>query len=51
MAAEAVVRNVGAFSRFLGTAALEHGRMVNFARIANDAQVPASTVRTYYDIL
>ena len=51
VSAEAVVRNVGAFSRFLGTAALEHGRMVNFAHIANDAQVPASTVRTYYDIL
>jgi len=51
VAAEAVVRNVGAFSRFLTTAALEHGRMVNFAHIANDAQIPASTVRAYYDIL
>ncbi|MCY4228543.1 MAG: ATP-binding protein [Gammaproteobacteria bacterium] len=51
VAAEAVVRNVGAFSRFLGIAALEHGRMVNFAHIANDAQVPASTARAYYDIL
>ena len=51
IAAEAVVRNIGAFSRFLGTAALEHGRMVNFAHIANDAQIPASTVRAYYDIL
>ncbi len=51
VAAEAVVRNVGAFSRFLATAALEHGRMVNFAHVANDAQVPASTVRAYYDIL
>ena len=51
VAAEAVVRNVGAFSRFLGIAALEHGRMVNYSHIANDAQLPASTARAYYDIL
>ena len=51
VAAEAVVRNVGAFSRFLSAAALAHGRMINFASFANDAQVPASTARAYYDIL
>ncbi len=51
VAAEATVRNVGAFSRFLSAAALAHGRMINFASFANDAQVPASTARAYYDIL
>ena len=51
VAAEAAVRNVGAFSRFLRAAALAHGQMVNFASFANDAQVPASTARAYYDIL
>ncbi len=51
IAAEAVVRNVGAFSRFLSAAALAHGQMINFASFANDAQVPASTARAYYDIL
>jgi len=51
VAAETVARNVGAFSRFLRAAALAHGQMVNFARFANDAQVPASTARAYYDIL
>jgi predicted AAA+ superfamily ATPase len=51
IAAEAVVRNVGAFSRFLEVAALAHGTMVNYAAIANDSQVPASTVREYYQIL
>ena len=51
VAAEAVVRNVGAFSRFLTAAALSHGQMINFANFANDAQVPASTARAYYDIL
>ena len=51
VAAEALVRNVGAFSRFLSAAALAHGQMINFASFANDAQVPASTARAYYDIL
>lgn len=51
VAAEAIVRNVGAFSRFLEVAALAHGQMINFASLASDAQVPASTVREYYQIL
>ena len=51
IAAEAVVRNVGAFSRFLEVAALAHGDMINFTNMANDAQVPVSTVREYYGIL
>ena len=51
VAAEALVRNIGAFSRFLEVAALSHGRMINFAQIASDAQVPAATVREYYGIL
>ena len=51
VAAEAVVRNIGAFSRFLTVAALAHGEMINFANMANDAQVPASTVREYFEIL
>ncbi len=51
VAAEAIVRNIGAFSRFLQVAALAHGEMINFANLANDAQVPASTVREYCEIL
>ena len=51
VAAEALVRNVGAFSRFLEVAAHVHGEMINFTNMANDAQVPVSTVREYYGIL
>ena len=51
VAAEAIVRNVGAFSRFLEVAAHAHGEMINFANMASDAQAPASTVREYYRIL
>ena len=51
VAAEASVRNIGAFSRFLTVAALAHGEMVNFVNLASDSQVPPSTVREYYAIL
>ena len=51
VAAEALVRNIGAFSRFLEVAALSHGQMINFSQVASDAQVPVSTVREYYGIL
>ncbi|MCY4132013.1 MAG: ATP-binding protein [Nitrospira sp.] len=51
VAAEALVRNIGAFSRFLEVAALSHGQMINFSQMASDAQVPVSTVREYYGIL
>jgi predicted AAA+ superfamily ATPase len=49
--AEAAVRSVPAFARFLEVAALSNGRMIRYERIANDAQVPRATVQAYYQIL
>jgi predicted AAA+ superfamily ATPase len=49
--AEGLVRRLPQFSRFLTTAALTNGQMLNFAEIASDAGVPASTVREYYFLL
>jgi predicted AAA+ superfamily ATPase len=51
IAAEALTRNVPAFSRFLEVAALCHGTMLNYAAVASDAQIPPSTVREYFHIL
>jgi predicted AAA+ superfamily ATPase len=51
IAAEAVTRNVPAFSRFLEVAALCHGTMLNYSAVASDAQIPPSTVREYFHIL
>lgn len=51
IAAEAVVRNVPAFSRFLTVAGLCEGKIINYTNIANDAQVPRSTVQEYFQIL
>lgn len=51
VAAEALVRNILAFGRFLTVAGLCHGRIINYAKIASDAQVPSSTVQEYFQIL
>jgi predicted AAA+ superfamily ATPase len=51
IAAEALIRNIPAFNRFLEVAALSNGEMVNFTNIAADCGVSAPTVREYFQIL
>ncbi len=51
VAAEGLTRNVPAFSRFLEVAALCNGQLINYSKIANDAQVARSTVQEYFQIL
>ena len=49
--AEGATRNVPAFSRFLRVAALCNGTIVNFTKVASDAQVARTTVHEYFEIL
>ena len=49
--AEALVRNLGRFSRFLQLAALEAGNISHFRGIAQELGVPHTTVAAYYEIL
>jgi predicted AAA+ superfamily ATPase len=49
--AEALVRKIPAFSRFLQVSALTNGQMINFSNIANDTGIPLSTIKQYYQIL
>lgn len=49
--AEGLTRNVPAFSRFLRVAALCNSTIVNFTKVANDAQVARTTVYEYFEIL
>jgi predicted AAA+ superfamily ATPase len=49
--AEALVRNLGRFSRFLQLAALEAGNISHFRGIAQGLGVPHTTVAGYYEIL
>lgn len=48
---ESATRNIPAFSRFLQVVGLSHGRQVNYAAIARESGVSASTVRNYFQIL
>ena len=51
IAHEGLTRNIPAFSRFLEVAALCHGKLINFTEIANDAQIPRTTIHEYFQIL
>jgi len=49
--AEAKIRNVNSFSRFLEAAAFSNGEILNFSNIASDCGVSSPTVREYFQIL
>jgi len=49
--AEALVRNLPGFARFLPIAAIFHGQTVNVSNIAREAGVARTTVAGYLDIL
>ncbi len=49
--AEALVRNLPGFARFLPIAALFHGQTINVTNIAREAGVARTTVSGYLDIL
>jgi predicted AAA+ superfamily ATPase len=49
--AEALVRNLGSFSRFLTVAALAAGQTVSVSGIARDASVSREAARGYFEVL
>lgn len=49
--AEALVRNLAGFSRFLTVAAITNGEIVNYNNIATDCGVSANTIKEYFSIL
>jgi len=49
--AEAVVRRIDSFSRFLQVAALSDAEIVNYTNIASDCGVSAKSVKEYFSIL
>ena len=49
--AEALTRNIPAFSRFLEIAALSNGEIINHTNIARECGVRSPTVRDYFQIL
>jgi predicted AAA+ superfamily ATPase len=51
IAAEAVVRNVPAFTEFLRTAALTSSELLNYENVARETGISAKVVRGYFEIL
>jgi predicted AAA+ superfamily ATPase len=49
--AEARIRNINSFSRFLEMAAFSNGEMVNYTNIAAECAVSAPTAKEYFQIL
>lgn len=49
--AEGMVRNVGAFARFLEVVSFSHASVLNVANVAREAQVSRKTVEGYLSIL
>ena len=49
--AEAKLRNIRSFSRFLEMAAFSNGELVNYTNIARDCGVSSPTVKEYFQIL
>jgi len=49
--AEAKIRNISSFSRFLEIAAFSNGEMVNYSNIASECGVSSPTIREYFQIL
>jgi len=48
---ESVTRNIPAFSRFLQVVGFCHAQQLNYANVARETGVSASTVRNYFQIL
>lgn len=49
--AEGLTRNLPAFSRFLEAAASMNGKMLNYTKIGNDAQIPPTTAHEHFRVL
>ena len=49
--AEALVRNLQGFQKFLDVAVAQYSEQVNFSAVSRDCQVALSTVKEYYSIL
>ena len=49
--AEGIVRQIGAFSRFLDMAASQFGEIVNYSSVARECRQAVMTVKSYYEIL
>jgi len=48
---ESIVRDMGAFSRFIEAAAIESGRLINYTKMASTVGVAVNTLRNFFQVL
>ena len=49
--AEALVKNVGEYARFLDVAAIVSGQWLNYSKLASDTEIPKETIRRFVGVL
>lgn len=49
--AEALVKDVGGYARFLDVAAILSGQWLNYSKISSDIEIPKETIRRYVEVL
>jgi len=49
--AEALVRNLGDYARFLDVAAILSGQWLNYSKLSSDTEIPKETIRRYVGLL
>jgi predicted AAA+ superfamily ATPase len=49
--AEAAVKNLGDYARFLDTAAILSGQWLNYSKISSETEIPKETIRRYVRVL
>jgi predicted AAA+ superfamily ATPase len=49
--AEALLRDVGSYARFLDAAAAASGQWMNYSKLASDTEIPKETIRRFFQIL
>lgn len=49
--AEALLRNIGSYARFLDVAAEASGEWINYSKLSSDAAIPLETMRRFFSVL
>jgi predicted AAA+ superfamily ATPase len=49
--AQAEVRDIGSYARFLDVAAMMSGQWLNYSKLASDTEIPKETIRRYVSLL
>ncbi len=49
--AEALIKNIGQYARFLDVAAILSGQWLNYSKVSSETEIPKETIRRFFSIL